>query len=282
MADDTALEAMHFISLVVSERKNGNCDLLGRLAVRYALKAGADSGETVYLKNFDIKQCRGCLQCVFKKETCTIDDDLYRLMDIIREADKLLLIAPVYVLSVPGKLKLLLDRFLSIVNYYEASYGKHAMSIGVTALSDWNQFHLPLMNLSLLAMGYRVVKSSMFYGAGPGEVLVGDEIQELPNLINDFVVYKDRPFTSQVSVHCPVDFSRVFEWVEDDYYRCPICLSQAKKVENGFYFDGKDLNDHRWTKERIREHFVNWILKTKPRFRSLLKDILKQKRELSL
>ncbi len=273
---------MHFISLVASERKNGNSDLLGRLAVRYALKAGVDSGETVYLKNFDIKQCRGCLQCVFKNERCTIDDDFYRLMEIIQEADKFLLIAPVYVLSIPGKLKLLLDRFLSISHYNEDRYGKHAMSIGVTALSDWNQFHLPLMNLSLLAMGYRIVKSCMFYGAGPGEILVGEEIKKLPNLIRDFTDYKDRPFTSQISRHCPVDFSQVFEWVEGDYYRCPVCLSQAKRVENGYHFDGKDLNDHRWTKDRIREHFVDWILKTKPRFRSMLKDILKQKRELSL
>jgi multimeric flavodoxin WrbA len=273
---------MHFISLVASERRNGNSDLLGRLAVRYALKAGADSGETVYLKNFDIKQCRGCLQCIFGNEKCKINDDLYSLMDIIQEADKLLLIAPVYVLSIPGKLKLLLDRFLSFSNYRENSNAKHAMSIGIAALSDWHQFHLPLMNISLLTMGCRVVNSFMFYGAGPGEVLLSEGIKEFPNMIHDLVIYKDQSFTTQISDHCPVDFSRLFEWIKDDCYRCPICLTPAKKVENGYYFDAQDLNNHRWTKQKIREHFVDWILKTKPRFKSMLRDILKQKHELNL
>jgi len=273
---------MHFISLIASERKNGNSDLLGRLAVRYALKAGVDSGETVYLKNFDVKQCRGCLQCVFKNENCKIDDDLYRLMDIIQEADKLLLIAPVYVLSIPGKLKLLIDRFLSFSKYREDGYGKHAMSVGIAALSDWHQFHLPLMNLSLLAMGCRIVNSLMFYGAGPGEVLLGDTIKEFPNVIHDFVVYRDQCFTTQISDHCPVDFSRLFERIEDDYYRCPICLTPAKKVDNGYYFDAQDLSNHRWTKQKIREHYVDWILKTKPRFKSMLREILRHKHELNL
>ncbi len=271
---------MHFISLVVSERKNGNCDLLGRLAIRYALKSGVDSGEMVYLRNFDVKQCRGCLRCVFKTEKCKINDDFYRLMDIIQEADKLLLIAPVYVLSIPGKLKLILDRFLSLSSYRENAYGKHAMSIGVAALSDWHQFQLPLMNLSLLAMGRRIIKSYIVYGAGPGEVLVGDGIKQLPNLIHDLIVYEDQPFVSQVSNHCPVDFSNLFERIDGDDYRCPVCLTPAKKVEDGYYFDSKDLNNHRWTKEKIQEHFIDWILQTKPRFKSLLKEILKKKREL--
>jgi len=273
---------MHFLSFVISERKNGNSDLLGRLAVRYALKSNADSAEILYLKNFNIQQCRGCLQCVFGNDKCQIDDDLYKLIDIIQEADKLLLIAPVYVLSIPGKLKVLLDRFLSISRYLKDDYGKHAMSIGVAALSDWYQFQLPLMNLFLLALGRHIIRSDIITGAGPGEVLISDKIEELPKMIHNLIDYEDRPYESQVLDHCPVDFSTVFEHVSEDKFRCPVCLTPARKVENGYYFDAKDLNNHRWTKEKLRRHFVDWILKTKPRFKSMLKEILKKKRELSL
>lgn len=274
------LKIMHFVSLIASERKNGNSDLLGRLAVRYALKSNVDSGEIVYLKNFDIKPCRGCLQCVFKNKRCKINDDLYKLIDIIREADKLLLIAPVYVLSIPGKLKLLLDRFLSISSYLEDGYGKHAMSIGVAALSDWHQFQLPLMNLLLLSLGCHIVKSYIVYGAGPGEVLIGNEVRQLPTLVQDLIDYEQKPYESQVLDYCPVDFSNLFERIDDDHYRCPVCLTPAKRVASGFYFDAKDLNNHRWTKEKIKKHFVNWILKTKPQFKSMLRRILNKKREL--
>jgi multimeric flavodoxin WrbA len=273
---------MHFVSFVASERKNGNCDLIGRLAVRCALKSGVDSGEIVYLRNFDIKQCRGCLQCVFEGKKCSINDDLYKLLDIFQEADKLLLVAPVYVLSIPGKLKSVLDRFLAASRYLEDTYGKHAMSIGVAALNDWHQFQLPMMNLLLLALGRHIVNSFFIYGAGPGEVLLEKKIKELPDLVNELVHHKKRPFESTVSEYCPIDFSRLFEHVDDDNYRCPVCLTPAKKVVDGFYFEGNDLNNHRWTKHKIEEHFINWILKTKPRFKSKLKEIIKQKRELGI
>lgn len=271
---------MHFISLVASERKSGNCDIIGRLAVRYALKYGVDSSEIVYLKDFDIKQCQGCLRCVFDKEKCAIEDDLYRLLDIVREADKLLLIAPVYVLGIPGKLKLVLDRFLIFSQYLEDCYGKHAMSIGVAALQEWHQFQIPLMNLLLLAMGRCIASSDIFYAAGPGEVLVGDEIRKLPELVQSLVEYESKPLVSQVSDHCPVDFSRLFERTDKDTYRCPVCLTPAKKVEDGYYFSAADLNNHRWTQGRVREHFVNWILQTKPRFKTMLRCIVKRKHEL--
>ena len=101
---------MHFLVIVASERRNGNSDLLGRFAVRYALKSGMDSGEVIYLKDFRIEECRGCLNCLKDDHECSIDDDLYRLLDILRDADRLLLVAPVYMLSIPGKLKVLMDR----------------------------------------------------------------------------------------------------------------------------------------------------------------------------
>jgi multimeric flavodoxin WrbA len=273
---------MHFVSFVASERKNGNCDLLGRLAVKYARKNGAHRSEVIYLKDFNIEQCQGCLNCVFKNQKCKINDDLYRLLDRIDKADKLLLIAPVYVLSIPGKLKILLDRFLSAYNHLKDSYGKPAMSIGVAALPDWHQFQLPIMNLVLLALGRNVVDSMIFYGAGPGETLLGDNIYKLEESVKRLIDYREKPFQSQVSKHCPIDFSTLFERTDENMYRCPICLTPAKATRDGYYFDKKDLNNHRWTKEKIQNHFINWIMKTKPRFKSKLREILKKRKMLDL
>jgi len=273
---------MHFISLVASERKNGNSDLLGRLATRLALKSGADSSEVVYLKNFNIKQCQGCLNCIFENKKCKLDDDLYSFLDIIHEADRLLLIAPVYVLSIPGKLKLLLDRLLAIKGYMEDEYGKPAMSIGIAALPDWHQFQLPIMNLLLLALSHHVVDSFIVYGAGPGEVLLGNGVVKLQESVRQLIEYEVKPFPSQVSKHCPVDFSTLFERVNDNTYRCPVCLTPAKVTQDGYYFDAKDLNNHRWMQQKVDDHFINWILKTKPRYKTMLKEIFKKKKELCL
>jgi len=273
---------MHFISFVASERRNGNCDLLGRLATRYAKESGADSSEVVYLKNYNIEQCRGCLSCVFEKTKCKINDDLYQLLDAIQKADRLLLIAPVYVLSVPGKLKMLLDRFLSAYDYLKDSYGKPAMSIGVAALNDWHQFQLPLINLFLLSFGCHIVDSFIVYGAGPGEVLLEDRTAELPVSIQKLIDYRRTAFQSHVSKHCPIDFSTLFERIEGTNYRCPVCLTPAKVAEDGYFFHAKDLNNHRWTTQKIQNHYINWIVKTKPRFKSKFREILKKRKTFGL
>jgi hypothetical protein len=273
---------MHFLSIVASERRNGNSDLIGRLSVRYALKSGVDSGEVVYLKDFKLEECRGCLQCLGRKKKCRIDDDLYRLLDIVREADRLLVIAPVYVLGIPGKLKMLLDRYLAISEYLRVQPPEPGASIGIAALPDWHQFQIPLTNLVLLALGRRVADSIVLYGAGPGEVLLNGSTANISNFIDDFVNFENRQYGSTIAQRCPVDHSTFFERVEGDRFRCPVCLTPALLTEDGYYFAADDLNNNRWTGQKLQEHFENWILKTKPRFRLMLKDIMKKKREMGI
>ena len=271
---------MHFLTVVASERRNGNSDLLGRLAVRYALKAGADSGELIYLKDYVIKQCRGCLNCIRGHQKCRLDDDLYALLDVMKDADKMLLIAPVYVLTIPGKLKMLLDRYLAISQYLNTQEASHAMSIGVAALPEWHQFQLPLMNIVLLSLGRRVIESLIVYGAGPGEVLLNDSVASVQAALDRLINYQSERYESQVANCCPIDFNNLFEHVEGDRYRCPVCLTPGKLTEGGYYFDAADLNSHRWTQQKLEDHFNDWILQTKPRFKSMLKEIVKKKREM--
>jgi len=274
---------MHFVSLIASERKKGNSDCLGRLALKEALKNGADSGELLYLSDFKIYECQGCMECVFKGKLCKLDDDLYELLGKIRDADVLILIAPTYILSVPGSLKLLLDRYLTMPAYFGYTMDKSAVSIGIASLPDWHQFQLPIMNLLLLCMGFRVMDSFIAYGAGQGEVLLGDGVSKLKKSVEKLC--RDRkitPFRSQLSNHCPVDFSTLFERMEDETYRCPVCLTPCERRGNGFYFKAEDLNSHRWLLQNVRDHFDNWILETKDRFKKKLREIQKKKRELSI
>ena len=273
---------MHFLVIVASERRHGNSDILGRLAVRHALKHDIDSGEIVYLKDFELKQCRGCLTCLKEDRRCPLNDDLYRLLGIIQEADKLLLIAPVYVLAVPGKLKLLLDRYLAISQYLKMTSAGHAASIGVAALEDWHQFQQPLMNLLLLALGRRVAASVVVYGAGPGEVLVNSSVKDMRSVVAGLIGYQDEPYVSLTQDYCPIDYNRMFEHVAGNTFRCPICLTPATWSDQGYHFKAEDLNNHRWTGTRLKDHFENWILKTRPRFKTMLKQIMQEKRKLGL
>ncbi len=262
--------------LVASERKKGNCETLGK----FLSKISPLNTEILYLRDFEIKQCNGCMACVFKKEKCRIDDDFYKLMDKILEHDSLILIAPTYVLTIPGKLKMLLDRFLCIYELIKDRPVKPAISMGVASPINYFQFQLPFMNLFLLSLGFKIVESFLIFGAGPGEVLLDENIERVKRAFNKILNFEDKPLKSCISKHCPVDYSTFFEHIEGNKYRCPVCLTTCTLKEKGFYFDEKDLNNHRWTKENLKKHFEEWILKTLPRFKNLLPEIYKRKKEL--
>ena len=274
---------MHFISLVVSSRGRGNSEILCRLALNEALKNGANSGELIYLKDFKIDECNGCMRCVFKDEPCPLGDDIYKFFDKIVAADALFVAAPTYVLSIPGILKLVIDRYLLLPKYFNKIYGRPAMSVGTAGLADWNHFQLPLMNLFLLGIGFRVIDSFMARGAGPGEVLLNDEVvSRVRKGVRSALIYQCKPFESQISKHCPVCFSTVFERIGANKYRCPVCFVEAELREEGYYFDASSLNNHRWTPPKVEDHFENWIKKTRPRFKKLLREILQKKKELGI
>ena len=86
-------------------------------------------------------------------------------------------------------------------------------------------------------------------------------------------------FTEVISDHCPVCRSTVFERIEGQRFRCPVCLSEGLLEKGGYRFNADSMNEHRWTPRRMEDHFQNWILKTKGMFREKLKEILRRKRE---
>lgn len=264
--------------LIASERKKGNCETLGK----FLKKSSPFNIELIYLRDFEIKQCNGCMACVFKNEKCKINDDFYNLMDKILEFDSLILIAPTYVLTIPGKLKLVLDRFLCTYELIKNKPARPAVSIGVASPIDYYQFQLPFINLFLLSLGFKIADSFLIFGAGPGEVLLDQNFEKVKKVFDKILNFKDKPLKSCISKHCPVDYSTFFEHIEGNKYRCPVCLVPCYLKENGFYFDEKDLTDHRWTKEKLKEHFEEWILKTLPRFKKLLPEIYKKKKELGI
>ncbi len=272
---------MKFTILIASERRNGNCDLLAKYADKY-IRANNGESEIVYLKNYEIRQCQGCMSCVFKNMNCKLEDDLYKLADRIINNDAFVLLAPTYVLTIPGKLKIVLDRFLCLYPLIKEKPERPSLSIGVASPIDWNQFQLPMMNIFLLALGYRVVNSFFAFGAGQGEVLLDKNFYLVEKSIKDLFAKELKPYKSIVSRYCPIDFNNAFERINDDLYRCPVCMTRAKPVENGFYFDENELNQHRWTRQKMEEHFKDWILTTKERFRRLLPEIYKRKKELGI
>ncbi len=76
--------------------------------------------ETLNVSDLHIKPCMGCLSCWGRTEgTCVIpDDDIPALKQKILDADVILLSYPLYFFGMPGIVKVMTDRLLSMLRTY--------------------------------------------------------------------------------------------------------------------------------------------------------------------
>jgi multimeric flavodoxin WrbA len=258
---------------------------MARLAVKEATRLGA-SAELLTLSDFTILECEGCMRCVFRNEPCHLADDVYLLLDKISEADAFFVISPTYVLTIPGALKLLIDRYLLMSSYYDRISGRSAISVGVAGLRGWEQLVLPLLNLFLLSLGFTVLDSFVAYGAGPGEALLDKSgVERLRSATRSLCTVSNdtgRSGESTIFTYCPVCFSRFFEKVDPGVFRCPICSAVGEEREAGLFFSEETLRQHRFSPVSMRAHLREWVLKTRHRFRERLPEISRTVKEMGL
>ncbi len=90
--------------LAASPRKGGNCDFAAQL-----LCETAGLNKPLALYDYDLKRCRGCLNCQQGKK-CGIKDDFKRVWETFDKASAVVIVAPVYWCGPPGLFKDFIDR----------------------------------------------------------------------------------------------------------------------------------------------------------------------------
>ncbi len=96
------------LGIAGSPRRFGNSDRLLGAALAGAREAGAET-RTLVAADAGLRHCLGCNACSLDGECVQHDGGpaLYRAID---EADAIIVVTPVYFASVPGVLKVLIDR----------------------------------------------------------------------------------------------------------------------------------------------------------------------------
>ena len=100
----------NIVILSASPRKNGNSDILCHQFMKGAEDAG-NQVELISLYDKNIGFCRACYAC-FKTGKCVLKDDMAEILEKIQAADVLVVATPTYFLTMNGKLKNTIDRFL--------------------------------------------------------------------------------------------------------------------------------------------------------------------------
>ncbi len=91
-----------------SPRADGNCSILAGWAAGEAGGLGKRA-RVEYLDDLSLHPCIGCYQC-YNTGSCTFDDDMAGLIADLRSASLLVICTPVYTNTVPGGLKIFIDR----------------------------------------------------------------------------------------------------------------------------------------------------------------------------
>ena len=91
-----------------SPRADGNCSIFAGWAAEEAGDLGKKA-RVVFLDDLSLHPCIGCYQC-YNTGTCTFNDDMADLIVALRSASLLVICTPVYTNTVPGGLKIFIDR----------------------------------------------------------------------------------------------------------------------------------------------------------------------------
>ncbi|MDD4256083.1 MAG: flavodoxin family protein [Methanofollis sp.] len=95
-----------------SPRPDGNCSILAGWTADEVRGLGK-TVQVVYPDDMGIHPCIGCYQC-YNAGRCTFDDDMAGIIGAVKHASLLVVCSPVYTNTVPGGLKIVLDRFQAL------------------------------------------------------------------------------------------------------------------------------------------------------------------------
>jgi len=96
------------LGIACSPRRNGNTTRLLIEAMDLA-KAEGHATELVYLSNLKINPCQGCGACS-DEGICVIKDDIPKLQEKLIHADRLIIAAPIFMMSLNAQTKIIIDR----------------------------------------------------------------------------------------------------------------------------------------------------------------------------
>ncbi len=104
-----------------SPKKNQSTTMYVTKAFVKGLEAGGEyKAEYLNISDLNIKKCLGCLSCWGRTEgECIIkSDDIPMVKEKILQSDIILVSFPLFYFGMPGEVKCMLDRLLSIMNTY--------------------------------------------------------------------------------------------------------------------------------------------------------------------
>ena len=112
---------MKVTAILSSPSRNGNTAVLAREAMMGAMEGGAEC-EEIFLADYNIEFCRGCMTCM-KTGKCPVDDDFEALREKVYQSDGIILASPSYGLAPNARMKNFFTDRMGMFTVYTSSLG---------------------------------------------------------------------------------------------------------------------------------------------------------------
>lgn len=260
------------LGISCSPRKMGNSDIIlkeisNRITVEHEF-------ELLRLHDYTIDGCNACYKCLSGNETCVIEDDLNKIIEIMSNADAYILAVPTYFLGPNSILKRLLDRGLSFYAKSKLLWHKPAVGIAISGINNKDGYTKLGIENFLKIMMCDIKGIDVFTAAYPAEIVL-NEI----NLDKIDRMSKALLGESMVNIHkpkCNLCGSSNFEFIDHNKIRCLCCsnFGSFKQRENNieimiepddhplFLSDDMALEHREWLVE-MKQKFIYDIPKLK-------------------
>lgn len=101
---------MKIVLLSASPRKNNSQTFLLAREVLKGCNSKQMQTEIIHLANYTIKFCQACGRCHKKILDCPLDDDAAKILNLLLEADGIILASPNYLNQITASMKALMER----------------------------------------------------------------------------------------------------------------------------------------------------------------------------
>ena len=272
---------MHrILGISASSRVWGNCETSVKQVLAAAREEGARTG-FVRLTDMDIQPCRGCFRCIREGGRCPVGDDLYAFLDMVREADDIVLASPVYFMCASAALTGLMDRLLTVSAYMKADTTPgQAVTITLMGNREWRGVAEPFVNLTASLLGFEIMDSLSLVAEGPGEIAARPEVAGRLTDLGRALARGEPPVAPERGGVCPVCRSDFFR-VEPPLITCPVCGLEGDLetyARRGLFKAAGP--PQRWGQLWLAGHIESWIRPSLERFVGNRREILRKLRSL--
>ena len=172
---------MKVLVIIGSPRKKGNSYKVTKRLEEKMKELGKIEFSYLFLKDANIKHCRGCFTCISRGEDlCPIKDDRDKILEQMVAADGLILVSPAYYYNVTTLMKNFIDR-TAYLAHRPAFVSKPIMAITTSAGAGLKE---TLKYLGMVASGW---ETNITYKLGvwtPLYALAPKEVNKIRNNIN--------------------------------------------------------------------------------------------------